>query len=177
MGRFPLSLVVISVCLGLTFSQTRAPKRRAPAQPASTALEKSRPEGEMSPAFREQAHRALDAIWRVPRFAAADNPKPGFEVRKLDAEKAVVEAKYKAHTVKDREILRILEVALLGLTAAGDRSAFDTDWKKLQDVASQCITELHAELEPEVLSEVGRRTAQEKTCIKQMDSIMRAWQR
>jgi hypothetical protein len=130
------------------------------------------PDNEMSVAFREQGRRAFDAIERVPSIGSTENPTAGFELRALDAEKAVDEAKYKASTAKDKTVLDLLGAALYGRTGPEKRSLLDPDHLKLFKMGLQCETELRAEFEPENLSELGRQTARQKSCLTQQKAIL-----
>jgi hypothetical protein len=167
-------LSVSSLCLMLTVL-CDAQVRRKPKPPTTTAVPKQS-ENEMSSAFRELAYRALDAIERLPNVPSAESRETGFDARKLDAEKAIDEAKYKAQTAKDKEILKILSAALFGRTAAKERSALHRDWQKLTQLGIQCGVELKAEFEPDHLSEAGLKQAKEKTCLSQESAILKAWE-
>lgn len=133
-------------------------------------------QGQMSPAFREQARRALDAIQRLPLIPSKESQEPGWELRKLDAEKAVAEAKYKARTVKDKEVLKLLQAANFLIGAAKGRSALDPDWQPLEEAATQCKIEVVVAFDANDLSELGRKKAAEKTCLKQQDAILKRWE-
>jgi len=132
----------------------------------------------MSAAFRDKAQRAYDAIRRLPTaIPSAESREPGWEQRKLDLDKAVDEAKYKALTVKDKQVLRILSASRFLIGAAKERHVLDRDWQPLSDAAWQCQLELIAELQPKhALSAIGRRQAAEKTCLKQRDAIVKTWE-
>ena len=138
----------------------------------SVATPESHPENEMSAAFREQGWRALDAINRVPVIGSKEYPQPGFEVRELEAEKAIDEAKYKAQTTKDKDVLKLLWAALYGRTGPEKRSLLDPDHIKLVEMGAQCNVELKAEFEPEHLTELGLKTAREKTCLSRHEAIL-----
>jgi hypothetical protein len=134
--------------------------------------------GAMSPAFHEQARRALDAINRLPVDLSAENRDAGWEQRKLDVDKAIDELKYKARTAKDKEILKIFKAANFLMGAAKERHVLDPDWKPLNEAGFQCQIELVAEFEPkDQLSPLGRKRAAEKTCLKLQDAIIQRWSR
>jgi hypothetical protein len=134
-------------------------------------------QGQMSPAFREQGRRALDAIRRLPSIPSKEHQEPGLEQRKLDAEKAIAEAKYKARTVKDKEVLKLLQAANLMIGAALRTSELDPDWAPLNDASVQCKVEIIAAVDPiGELSALGRKKAAEKTCLKQKDAILKKWE-
>lgn len=130
----------------------------------------------MSPAFREKARRALDAIRRLPLDLSADAYDPSYDQRKIDVEKAIDEAKYKTRTASDKQVLKILKAADFLMGAAKKRHALDPDWQPLREAALQCKVELTAEFEPASLSSLGRRHAAEKTCLKKQDAIIRLWE-
>jgi hypothetical protein len=133
--------------------------------------------GKMSPAFRDKAQRAFDAILRLPTsIPSAESHEPGWEQRKLDVDKAVDEAKYKARTVKDKQVLALLSASNFLIGAAKERRVLDPDWQLLTDAATQCHAELIAELQPGDLSAAGRKRAAEKTCLKQQDAIVKSWE-
>lgn len=163
-------LVILILCV--VTSVTWAQIKRRPTGPTS---EPTQSENKMSPAFQEQGLRALDAIRRLPLIPSADDRHPGFEQRKLDAEKAIDEAKYKARTFKDKEVLKILRAAEFLIAAAQKRHVHDPDWKLLTDAASQCKVEITAEFEPDGLSALGRKQAAQKTCLKKQDAIVKMW--
>lgn len=134
-------------------------------------------DGGMSAAFRDKAKRALDAIRRLPTtIPSAEYHEPGWEQRKLDMDKAVDEAKYKARTVKDKQVLQILSASRFLIGAAKDFPVRNPDWKLLSDAAWQCRIELMAALEPKYeLSASGLKQAAKKTCLKQQDAILKKW--
>jgi hypothetical protein len=131
----------------------------------------------MSSAFREQARRAFDAVDRVPEMGSREYPHAGFDIRELDAEKAIAEAKYKAITAKDKEVLDLLGAALYGRTAPETRPLLDPDHNKLIEMGVQCEVELKAEFEPEHLTELGLKTAREKTCLSRQEAILSEMER
>ena len=146
------------------------------AQP-SAATPESHPENEMSRPFREQGYRAFDAIQRVPSVGSKEYPQPGFALRELDAEKAIDEAKYKAQTAKDKEVLDLLWAALFGRTGAEKRSLLNPDHMKFFQMGDQCLLELRAEFESANLTELGLKTAREKTCLSQHEAILSEMER
>jgi hypothetical protein len=164
------SLLVLSVAVVVAgCSQTGESK-----QP-DTAM--SHPDNEMSAAFREQARRAFDAIDRVPEMGSKEYPHSGFDVRELDAEKAIAEAKYKAMTGRDKEVLDLLGAALYGRTAPERRPLLDPDHIKLIKMGVQCEMELRAEFEPERLTDAGLKQARGKTCLTLQKEILDESQR
>ena len=105
----------------------------------------------------------------------SDRPDSGFESRKLDAEKAIDEAKYKARTSKDIEILRVLHAwngmidvnPFKSAQMLGDRQTR----KMLWDGSLQCYMEIQYEFEPDRLSLTGKETALKKLCVATRDQI------
>jgi DNA repair exonuclease SbcCD ATPase subunit len=140
------------------------------AVPSSAQTKSKRPAqaNGMSPAFRDKARRAWDAIQRLPLTTSARARMPGFEQRKLDVEKAIDEAKYKAHTIKENQVLMILQETDFLIGALRGMHILDPDWGALDAAELQCETELRAEFGP------GRRDTPAKTCLKQSDAIFAA---
>lgn len=165
-----LILALTILCVVLTMSGCNRPVESKTPTPAP------RLETEISPAFREQAQRALDAIERVPEMGSLEYPHVGFDVRELDAEKAIAEAKYKASTVKDKEILDVLGAALYGRTAVERRPLLDPDHMTIIRMGDQCTIELIGELDPGKLSEAGLTKANAKTCLTQERALLDKWE-
>jgi choline dehydrogenase-like flavoprotein len=122
----------------------------------------------MSAAFREQARRAVDAISRIPFMPTlqSESEAVSLETRKLDAEKATDEAKYKVATAKDREVLKMLDAYLLARTALSSRSTRDLDAYAKMD--RQCAIELAVTFNTGELREDIKREAENKTCLTQL---------
>ena len=82
------------------------------AQSAPTPAPTTQTAPQLSPAFKEAAWRATDALDRI---GDVDSMFLTDVERKLiiDADKAVDEAKYKAVTTMDKEVLRMLKVSIL----------------------------------------------------------------
>ena len=136
------------------------------AQPPTAPLESR--DNEMSEAFREQAHRALDAIDRLPSVSSRGSTETWPQDRQLDAEKAIDEAKYKVQTAKDKEVLKILNAAFIGRTSARHRWTTDPGWKRVTELGRQCILELKIKFEPEGWSEDDIAAATTHPCLTQL---------
>jgi hypothetical protein len=157
--------IVSSLCLVTCLSCSNKKGSQAEVQ--------SHSDNQMSSAFREQAYRAFDAIMRVQEPLHVQTPvsvEMAFELRKIYAEKAIDEAKYKISTARDKEILEILNASLL----LRNRSSFAPDELKAVEASSQCERELMTEFEPEDSNEFVRKKAAEKTCLKQLDTLWSA---
>lgn len=165
------AMKTLLLALPLLFLSVSCNKGGIP-QAASANSTPAETEHEMSAAFREQAQRAYDAIQRVPRTGSQEYPSAGFDVRELDADKAIAEAKYKAVTAKDKEVLNLMDAALWGRTASERRHLLDPHHLRFFKMGLQCDLELDAELEPEHLTEIGLTNAHQKTCLTQRKTIL-----
>jgi hypothetical protein len=155
-----IGIVVISV---LVVAQACARGEKAPSAPSPTPAAIS--ENEMSPEFREWAHRASDAILRL------SDSDTGIELRKLDAEKAVDEAKYRARTAKDKDFLEVLRAAEYLTARTKTPDVQNPDSILILRNAYQCKREIAAEFEPADSND----NPTEKTCLKQLTAIVKAW--
>ena len=161
-----LGLLVVLLTCGVNAQKKGIPK----ASPKPLLAD-----NEMSPEFKEQAWRAHDALKRIGGLPSSDKPERGFDQRKLEAEKAIDEAKYKSVTAKDKEILKLLQTADFFIGAASTKGILNPDWTILTDGSIQCGIELTAQFEPESLSEKGKQTASEKSCLDKQTALLKRW--
>lgn len=161
-----LGLLVVLLAFGVNAQKKGVPK----ALPKPVLAD-----NEMSPEFKEKGWRAHDAIKRIGGLPSADKPERGFDQRKLEAEKAIDEAKYKSVTAKDKETLKLLQTANFFIGAASTRDILHPDWKVLTDGSRQCRIELTAQFEPETLSEKGKQAASEKSCVDKQTALLKKW--
>lgn len=101
----------------------------------------------------------------MPISPSLEFPSPGFEARKIDDEKAIDEAKYKARTSKDKEILGVLRTLDSFIDLANLTSIRDSNWKTLGEGRRQCQLEVEFALEPDHLSDAAKEMATKKLCL------------
>ncbi len=159
--------------LGALFHTTGYAQKKRPVGKAKLVVRQDR----VSPAFKEKAIRAVDAIERMGVVHSSDSYETGYdsyetgyEQRKLDVEKAIAEAKYKATTDKDFDLLNILQITDQLVGWAKERKTEHEDWKMIVKVAGDCRNEVQFEIDLE-LSKFKR----ERTCLKQRDAILQKW--
>lgn len=161
-------LVILNFCLAVSTASAQIQKMGTTPTPKPPQSQ-----SKMSPAFQKQGQRASDAIMRV-QVPSAGRYQAGFEQRQLDAEKAIDEAKYKARTIKDKHVLRMLRAAGFLIEFAKARNADDPDWRLIGVAFITCQIEIAVEFDPNFLTAAGRK--QEKTCLKQHDALLKMWE-
>jgi hypothetical protein len=152
-----MKVAVVLICF-VVFAQACAHGGKTSSAPSP---QPSASENEMSPEFQEMGHRALDAILRL------NGSDTGIELRKLDAEKAVDEAKYKARTAKDKEVLEVLRAAEVLTAEVKTQDVQKPEAIAILRTSYQCRNEAAAELQP--ANSGGTPT--EKLCLEQLASI------
>lgn len=130
----------------------------------------------MSKSFHDKGHRAIDALNRLPISPSLDDKGPAFDQRLLDAQKAIDEAKYVASNNVDRQILKKLQASALLSEGMVAFDMLDRRWKPLQSALWQCQAELSYAFEPSKLTDEGKATAKEGTCLAKKNEAFEAMQ-
>jgi hypothetical protein len=139
---------------------------------ASVALAQDK---SLTPEFRKEAWRALDAVMRVDFTLNVDNYNNEQKELLSAAEKAIDEAKYKRITKADQEIFRKLNGFYFGLSMQKHFTAGELlNNNPYFQLHSQCEAELLLYFEPEKMDQEGVKKAKQQTCAKKAEDILKA---
>jgi len=144
------------------FSQAAKQAKGAAGDPAGAR-------GQLTADFKSKAWRAIDAIDRIPFLISVAQMSATNANLLVDADKAVDEAKYSASTALDKNVLHLLEMAVLSKQDQARYESFSKEWTRDTHRFTQCVTEARFYVTPDVLSASGIETAQKNTCNKKTD--------
>jgi hypothetical protein len=113
----------------------------------------------LSPAFQEMALRASDALERLPDTMSRRDKGDNYYQLILDAQKAIAEAKYKATSQPDKNLLRRLQTDLNMTETLALFEVLDSRWRQVQDIRLQCWIEIQYGLNPESLNDKAKGEA------------------
>jgi len=122
------------------------------------------PEDKLSSDFKENAWRAIDAFWRIPRWLSPDTVDTTDKKLLIEADKAVDEAKYKASTPLDKTVFHLLELALISQKHLLDYRMLNPLWSQTLGRFLQCDIEAESYIMPDILTEQGMVQAQVHSC-------------
>lgn len=120
--------------------------------------------GRLSPEFKKQVWRALDAFNRISSVLNRSEMDANSEVLINEASKAIDEAKYLASTSLDNYVLHSLQMALLSRQSQAAYEIVSPNWTVANHRALQCKLEVTYFITPDQLSEKGTADAKRLTC-------------